>query len=99
MPRENVAGALQGGADDLGDVHQIQPQLDRAEFQAGRVEQVADKSVEALGLPLKRGKQFVALGRIVFVGPASAAARGHRSRSRSRKCASETVVASHYHRR
>ena len=62
MPREDVAGALQGGADDLGNVHQVQPQLDRAGFEAGHVEQVADEAVEALGLLLKRGEELVALG-------------------------------------
>src|SRR5437588_777553 len=49
MPGENFASSPYGRADDVAQVEEIEAQLDRAGFEAGHVEQIADEAVEALG--------------------------------------------------
>ena len=84
MPGQHAAGAFQRGTDDLGDIHQIELQLDRAGFEAGHVEQIADEAVEALGLVLQGGEQLVAIALVILVGVAAQARHGAEDRGERR---------------
>ena len=71
MPGENFASSPYGRADDVAQVEEIEAQLDRAGFEAGHVEQIADEAVEALGFVLQRREHFIALARRVLVSEAA----------------------------
>ena len=64
MARQYAAGALQCDPDDLRDINEIEPDLDRARFKSRHIKQVDDKAVQAFGLAFQGGEQLVAVGRV-----------------------------------
>ena len=76
--REDLAGALQGGADDLADVVERSVRRDRAGFEPGHVEQVGDEAVEPLRFVVDRREK-------VGLGSSSSAASESPAASRRRR--------------
>ena len=57
---EYLAGALQGAADDLLDVGQFSLDVETAQLEPRRIQQVRDKAVEPLRFLLDRCYQLIA---------------------------------------
>ena len=73
MSAQHVGGTPQRRADDVADVEQIEVELDRAGFQPGHIEQIADKTVEPFRFVLQSREQLVAFASVVPIGVAAQA--------------------------
>ena len=59
MGRQDLGGALERAADDVGEIHEVGARRDGARFEPRHVEQIGDETVEPLGLFHDGADEFV----------------------------------------